>query len=160
MKTAEELANQLVQLYSHQGVTALAATELRRLAKENETLSARVQEVGEMARENRSRRVVELETSLADAQKGVAPVLAADHQGMRVDYSGLLSQCQYALKRDEPGYAEMLRQLQGHLKELGQRWYAGDTNVVDEILQLYCIEHDTRTKLKQAAENPDSKMAP
>lgn len=46
---------------------------------------------------------------------------------MKVDYRGLFSQVQRAIKRSDPGYAEMLRQLEGHLKELGQRWYAGDT---------------------------------
>ncbi|WP_440105641.1 hypothetical protein [Acidovorax sp. BL-A-41-H1] len=77
--------------------------------------------------------------------------LAADHQGMRVDYSGLLSQCQRAMRRTEPGLAEMLRQLQGHMQELGQRWYGGDTAVVDEILQLYCVEHEARQALKGGA---------
>lgn len=75
-------------------------------------------------------------------------LLATDHQGMRVDYSGLLGQCRRALSQREPANAEMLRQLQGHLQELGQRWYAGDTAVVDEILQLYCIEREARQALK------------
>ena len=74
-------------------------------------------------------------------------LLAADHTSMRVDYSGLLKQARAAL-RSSPGLAEMLRQLQEHLHELGQRWYAGDTAVVDEILQLYCIEHEARAALK------------
>ncbi|MBC7621233.1 MAG: hypothetical protein H7293_19990 [Candidatus Saccharibacteria bacterium] len=73
-------------------------------------------------------------------------LIADDHKGMRVDYSGLLKQSRDGLRR-EPGLAEMLRQLQGHLQELGQRWYAGDTAVVDEVLQLYCIESDARAKL-------------
>ena len=71
-------------------------------------------------------------------------LLAADHSGMKVDYRGLLYHVQRALKRTSPGHADMLRQLECHLQELGQRWYAGDTNVVDEFLQLYCIEHDAR----------------
>ena len=77
-------------------------------------------------------------------QAQAVKLLAADHSGMKVDYRGLFSQVQRALKRTDPGYAEMLRQLEGHLQELGQRWYAGDTDVVDEILQLYCIERDAR----------------
>ena len=85
-------------------------------------------------------------TPQADSQP--APLLAADHQGMRVDYSGLLGECQRALRSREPAQAEMLRQLQGHINELGQRWYAGDTAVVDEILQLYCVERDARQALK------------
>lgn len=78
-----------------------------------------------------------------------ARVLAADHVGMRVDYTGLLGQARSALKRGEnaPAMAEMLGQLAVHLTELGQRWYAGDTAVVDEFLQLYCIESDARAAL-------------
>lgn len=78
-------------------------------------------------------------------------LLAADHSGMKVDYRGLFSQVQRVIKRSDPGYAEMLRQLEGHLQELGQRWYAGDTNVVDEILQLYCIERGLRKTVRQDA---------
>ena len=74
-------------------------------------------------------------------------LLAADHKGMHVDYSGLLSQCRRALQSREPANAEMLRQLQGHLQELGRRWYAGDTVAVDEFLQLYCIEREARAAL-------------
>jgi hypothetical protein len=74
------------------------------------------------------------------------PILAAEHRGMRVDYSGLFKQATSALKQGgkEPGLAEMMRQLKDHLTELGQRWYAGDTAVVDELLQLYCVERDAR----------------
>ncbi|MGJ7523447.1 hypothetical protein ACSFA0_23405 [Variovorax sp. LT1P1] len=75
-------------------------------------------------------------------------LLAKKHEDMRVDYSGLLGECQRALSaRRESANAEMLRQLKGHLKELGRRWYAGDIAVVDELLQLYCIESDARAAL-------------
>ncbi|MEF9946819.1 MAG: hypothetical protein RR800_00505 [Comamonas sp.] len=83
-------------------------------------------------------------------------LLAGDHSGMKVDYRGLFKQVQRAIKRSDPGYAEMLRQLEGHLQELGQRWYAGDTNVVDEILQLYCIERDARKTVRQDAAAPQA----
>ncbi len=89
-----------------------------------------------------------------DALTPAAPaitLLAGDHSGMKVDYRGLFKQVQRAIKRSDPGYAEMLRQLEDHLQELGQRWYAGDTNVVDEILQLYCIERDARKTVGAAA---------
>lgn len=90
------------------------------------------------------------------APKAEAPaLLAKKHEGMRVDYSGLLGQCQRALRsRGEGAHAEMLRQLQGHLKELGQRWYAGDTAVVDEILQLYCIEREARAAIAPTSPAP------
>ena len=78
-------------------------------------------------------------------------LLAADHSGMKVDYRGLFSQVQRAIKRSDPGYAEMLRQLEGHITELGQRWYEGDTDVVDELLQLYCVERKARAALAAQA---------
>ncbi|WP_241043713.1 hypothetical protein [Achromobacter xylosoxidans] len=79
--------------------------------------------------------------------------LAEPHTGMRVDYQGLLRQAREGL-HDSPGLAEMLRQLQGHLRELGQRWYAGDTAVVDELLQLYCVESNARAALSAPPEPP------
>jgi hypothetical protein len=45
-----------------------AVAELRRLHAENQDLRARVQELGEMARENRSKRVIELERSIAELE--------------------------------------------------------------------------------------------
>ena len=78
-------------------------------------------------------------------------LLAADHKGMRVDYSGLLTQSCRALRSGtkELGLAELLSQLHGHMTELGQRWYRGDTAVVDELLQLYAVEDGARDALKQ-----------
>jgi hypothetical protein len=79
-------------------------------------------------------------------QPAQAVDLAADHCGMRVDYHGLLRQVQDGL-RHNPALAEMVRQLHGHLTELGKRWYAGDRMVVDELLQLYGIEDGARRAL-------------
>lgn len=80
-------------------------------------------------------------------------ILGPEHKGMRVDYSGLFKQARGALARGikEPALAEMLRQFQGHMQELGQRWYAGDTAVIDELLQLYCIEQGARAQAKEGA---------
>lgn len=87
----------------------------------------------------------------AGAVQGLT-LLAKKHEGMCVDYSGLLGQCQRALRNcGESANAEMLRQFQGHMKELGERWYAGDTASVDEILQLYCVEKDARAALAATA---------
>lgn len=94
-----------------------------------------------------------LEKDGGDCAKGAGveqrPILAADHVGMHVDYTGLFGQARSALKRGEPApaLAEMLRQFAVHLTELGQRWYSGDATVVDELLQLYCIESDARAAL-------------
>lgn len=84
--------------------------------------------------------------ALIDGQADPRVDLAADHTGMRVDYSGLIGSAQRALL-DDPGISEMLRQLCRHLEELGRRWYAGDRKVVDEFLQLYCIESEARAAL-------------
>lgn len=111
----------------------------------------------------RSRQERQAQQALAPENQRVVPVepllakphpfdlLAADHKGMRVDYSGLLKQAVSALRRGvkEPGLAEMLRQLQEHMTELGQRWYHGDTAVVDELLQLYAVEDGARDALKK-----------
>jgi hypothetical protein len=101
-----------------------------------------------------------IRAALASAAQPAVPLLAADHKGIRVDYTGLLGQCQRALRHTEPALAEMLRQLQGHLTELGQRWYAGDTAVVDEILQLYCIEDHARAALSAAEAQASGQAAP
>lgn len=76
-------------------------------------------------------------------------LLAADHVGFRVNYEGLLDGVQRRLEGDSPGEAELIRQLHEHLTELGQRWYRGDTAVVDEVLQLYCVEREARRQVKQ-----------
>lgn len=77
------------------------------------------------------------------------PVLAADHTGMRVDYSGLLRQVKQALQQQKGGFlAFSIEELQGHMKELGRRYYAGDTAAVDEFLQLYCVEREARAAAK------------
>ncbi|MDR5815843.1 hypothetical protein QCE62_19840 [Caballeronia sp. LZ033] len=80
------------------------------------------------------------------------PLLAEDHKGMRVDYSGMFKWAASALARgsSEPALAEMLRQLKEHISELGKRWYGGDTAVVDELLQLYCVERGAREVLVNA----------
>ncbi|WP_126946612.1 hypothetical protein [Xanthomonas sp. BRIP62409] len=92
----------------------------------------------------------------APAAVPVDALLASDHSGMRVDYSGLIRQTRGALTRGErdPALAEMQRQLAGHLEQLGKRWYAGDTSVVDELLQLYCIEPIARAGLKATHHQP------
>ncbi|HHA2702405.1 TPA: hypothetical protein ACOEQH_000467 [Stenotrophomonas maltophilia] len=94
--------------------------------------------------------------TLAAGHEGPCPTIAAppaqavdlapDHRGMRVSCSGLLSQVRGGLKSN-PELAEMVRQLHGHLNELGKRWYAGDRKVVDEFLQLYVIEDGARRAL-------------
>lgn len=103
------------------------------------------------------RRIVYTAPPAASGQK----LLAEDHKGMRVDYSGMFKQARGALVRGmkEPALAEMLRQLQEHITELGTRWYAGDTAVVDELLQLYCVNKATRDALRASSATASDKEA-
>lgn len=82
--------------------------------------------------------------SKPDAQ---AVPIGPDHKGMTVDYSGLLGQCARVVRRTDPIYAEMLGQLQGHIMEMGQCYYSGDIAAVDEFLQLYCVERESRKQV-------------
>ncbi|AXA80660.1 hypothetical protein CE206_29260 (plasmid) [Achromobacter xylosoxidans] len=89
-------------------------------------------------------------------------LLAAEHRGLRVDYCGFLEHVRQALQQGarEPALAEMVLQLQAHLREMGQRWYANEVAVVDELLQLYCIESDARAALAAGAQCAPRPPAP
>lgn len=93
----------------------------------------------------------DLRAAQSGQRVGVA-LLADEHKGMRVDYQGLFKQARAGLRR-EPFLAEMLRQFQDHVTELGRRWYAGDTAVVDELLQLYCVEREARAAIAVTSAN-------
>lgn len=71
-------------------------------------------------------------------------MLAPKHTGMKVSAEGMLGRI-----RDGWAVDESLRytcgELLDHLKQLGQRFYAGDVKVVDEFLQLYSLD-DNRPK--------------
>ena len=86
----------------------------------------------------------------AALQSQSVALLAKKHTGMMVDYTGLIGQARSALKHGErsPALAEMLNQLARHIKKLGEGWYSGDTAVVDEFLQLYCVEDDARRRIE------------
>lgn len=73
--------------------------------------------------------------------------LAKKHEGMMVDYSGMLRQARENMKRNAGWHKNMLEQLQGHLEILGKRFYEGDLTVVDEFLQLYCIADEDRKRV-------------
>lgn len=63
---------------------------------------------------------------------GIVP-LAKEHTGMRISAEGILLRVRGNLKF---GALEMAR----HLRETARRFYAGDLSVVDEFLQLYCLD--------------------
>lgn len=83
--------------------------------------------------------------ALQDEMKAVP--LGKEHTGFMVDYSGMIRQCTDVIKRKSAFQAEILRQFQKHLEELGKRFYAGDLTVVDEFLQLYCVADDDRKRV-------------
>jgi len=77
------------------------------------------------------------------------PPLGPKHIGMRVDYSGMLTQA----GRSKSQWSKfMLEELARNLKEVGRRYYAGDIAAVDEFLQLYCVEPDAREAAAKATE--------
>lgn len=85
----------------------------------------------------------------------MSTIFADDHQGLKVCYRGLISKARKLINKVDPGLSEMLRQLEGHLSELGARWYAGDQTVVDEFLQLYTIQTEARQKTYALTWNGD-----
>lgn len=73
--------------------------------------------------------------------------LAKKHEGMMVDYSGMLRQARDNMKRNAGWHKNMMTQLERHLEILGKRFYEGDLTVVDEFLQLYCIADEDRERV-------------
>ena len=65
------------------------------------------------------------------------------HTGIKVCMDGLIKNAVACIpkNKDTGGYRWMLTdQLLKHLHELGDRYYSGDEKVVDEFLQLYCLD--------------------
>ncbi|MCP3702871.1 MAG: hypothetical protein GY954_08070 [Alteromonas sp.] len=61
------------------------------------------------------------------------PFLAEKHCGMRISASGILLRVGGSLKFSA-------HEMDRDLKEMAERYYAGDIKVVDEFLQLYCLD--------------------
>ena len=73
-----------------------------------------------------------------------------EHPGMKVCMEGLIKNAVACIpkNKDTGGYRWMLTdQLLKHLQELGDRYYAGDEAVVDEFLQLYCLDRKRQKPL-------------
>ena len=70
--------------------------------------------------------------------KSMTKFLAPKRNGFRISAGGVLRRIQNGNRGAELNYAcgEMLR----HLEEMATRYYAGDVQVVDEFLQLYCLD--------------------
>jgi hypothetical protein len=76
-------------------------------------------------------------------QAQAVKLLAADHSGMKVGLSRPVLSGAACAQANRPRLWKCCGSLKATCRA-GQRWYAGDTDVVDEILQLYCIERDAR----------------
>lgn len=67
-----------------------------------------------------------------------------DETKLRISLDGLLRNAGCAATAGEGTYGRMhaydLEQLGKHLRELRDRWKAGDTGVVDEFFDLYVLE--------------------
>jgi len=64
--------------------------------------------------------------------------LAQKHTGMKVSIEGALSR----VKRADVGTQFVCDELLRHMREMASRFYAGDIAVVDEFLQLYCMDEE------------------
>lgn len=72
--------------------------------------------------------------------------LAETHTGMRVSASGMIKQsCSALRKSGDNGLAWQLEEMLKLLGVVGKEYYAGREDVVDEFLQLYCLD-DERPK--------------
>jgi len=76
---------------------------------------------------------MEKDKSCATDSVSSMPWLGAKHSGMKISASGVLNRVTGTSKF---GAQEMLR----HLNEMADRFYGGDMTVVDEFLQLYCLD--------------------
>jgi hypothetical protein len=65
--------------------------------------------------------------------------LAEKHTGMRISAKGVLLR----VSGDLSGSA---KEMCGHLTEMAERFYAGEISVVDEFLQLYCLDEKRPTE--------------
>ena len=80
------------------------------------------------------------EERFSDKGKIASDILAEKHTGMRISASGILGRIKTGWKVDRSlrfGCGEMLK----HLEQMADRFYSGDIKVVDEFLQLYCLDN-------------------
>jgi hypothetical protein len=68
-----------------------------------------------------------------------AEYLAEKHRGMKISAAGVLRRISEGWKVDA-GLRYGAGELLGHLQSMADQFYAGDIKVVDEFLQLYCLD--------------------
>jgi hypothetical protein len=67
-------------------------------------------------------------------------LLGPKHKGLKVSASGLLGRIARG-QRPNKGMRYMLGVLLEHLEHVGEQYYSGNVAVVDEFLQLYCLDN-------------------
>lgn len=72
-------------------------------------------------------------------------LLGPKHTGMRIPVSGILTRIIRGEKLDK-GSRYMIEKLLEHLEETGRRFYSSDIKVIDEFLQLYCLDNNRPNK--------------
>lgn len=65
-------------------------------------------------------------------------------RGMKVSLEGIITRLPDAPPGIRKGYNGMLAEFLKNIQEMAQRYYDGDTKVVDEFLQLYCLDEERK----------------
>ena len=67
---------------------------------------------------------------------------------MKLDICNALRQISSELRPSgiRTGHRYVIEEFSKHLRELGTRYSAGDTTVVDEFIDLYCLRPDAKEK--------------
>lgn len=84
--------------------------------------------------------------------------LAKKHKGLRVDHSGLLERLANGCKI-RPDQRYMLGELDKHLVEMGKKFYEGEISIVDEFLQLYCLDGNRPGNLDSSKQKTELEIA-
>jgi len=67
------------------------------------------------------------------------PPLAKKYTGMMISADGILNRIKNGARPDK-AIRYSCGELYKHLKEMAERYYSGEIEVVDEFLQLYCLD--------------------
>lgn len=87
--------------------------------------------------------------------------LAAKHTGMMICASGVLSRIGTQKGSVSSFDKACLKQLLSHLETMAAAFYAGEISVVDQFLQLYCLDEKRPTQATdQATSRPPELASP
>jgi hypothetical protein len=95
--------------------------------------------------QSRARHAITRAADRVNTEPAVQAPLAKKHENMRISLNGMLGRiARGATVEDHHRYAigEFLK----HCEELAKRFYSGDMYVIDEFLQLYCLDEHRPTE--------------